>query len=242
MKQENINNLISLWKTAGQGLNSYYENPQFNYSIVRNSEWPNRIWINDALDYETLKSISKFVAGRNENLTIPYWDMENSNSDELFNEFGFKVKFNQIGMSMKLENKFIFNERLSIKRIMYEEDAQIWEDIYPLSFGYKISKEILLATKDKIQYYLAFLNNEPIGTAIIYNTNNIAGIHGVGVIPTARRMGYAEEIMKSLLNNLIDLGAEYSTLQASDMGKGIYLKLGYKEDFSISNYILSNPL
>jgi hypothetical protein len=31
---------------------------------------------------------------------------------------------------------------------------------------------------------------------------------------------------------------KYSTLQASDMGKGIYLRLGYNEDFVIKNFIL----
>lgn len=242
MKQENINNLISLWKTAGQRLNSYYENPQFNYSIDKNSEWPNRIWFNKEIKAETLTSVKNIMSNNNLKLTVPYWGNNSSNADEIFESFEFSLKFKQIGMSMKLENKFDFEKRLSIEQISNEEEAQIWEDIYPLAFGYKISKELLLATKDKIKYYLAFLDDEPIGTAIVYITNNIAGIHGVGVIPSARRMGYADEIMKSLINNLIDLGAEYSTLQASDMGKGIYLKIGYQEDFSINNYVLNKYL
>ena len=74
----------------------------------------------------------------------------------------------------------------------------------------------------------------------MYFTGKIAGIHGVGVIPSYRRKGFAEEIMKVLLNDALEYGADYSTLQASNMGKGIYERLGYSEDFLISNYIMAD--
>jgi hypothetical protein len=238
MIQENINNLISLWQVAGHSVNSYFENENFNYAVVKNSEWPNRLWFDHDIDQSSLNAAKKFLSKQSKNLTVPYWDIYNSNSDELFESTGFKIKFKQIGMSMKLKNKFNFKKRLTIKLVSNKNEAQAWEDIYPGAFGYKISIDILLNTQDKIEYYLASLNNEPVGTAIVYNTGNVSGIHGVGVIPTARRKGYAEEIMKHVLNDSIDSGMKFSTLQASDMGKGIYLRLGYNEDFVIKNFIL----
>lgn len=242
MKKENIYNLTSLWKTAGQALNSYYENPQFNYSMVKNSDWPNRIWLNDELNNKILKSIREIILKKNVKLVVPYWFDNITNSNDLFESAGFQVKLNQTGMSIKLLNKYDYQKRLLIREVDNLEKAKVWEEIYPDSFNYRISKEILMATKEKIKYYLAFLDNKPIGTAIVYITNNIAGIHGVGVIPSARRMGYADEIMKSLLNNLIDRGLEYSTLQASNMGLGIYKKMGYQEDFSITSYVLKDSI
>lgn len=242
MIQENINNLVSLWQTAGEAVDSYFENDDFNYAIVKNSEWPNRLWFDHDVNNSSLQSAKEFINNNSTKLTVPYWDIYNSQSDKLFQSLGLQIKFQQIGMSMKLKKKFEYQERLYIKLVIDEKDAQSWEDIYPDAFGYKISKEILLHTQGKIKFYLAFLNDQPVGTAIVYNTGNVAGIHGVGVVPSARRQGFAEEIMKYVINESVNTGMTYSTLQASDMGKGIYLRLGYSEDFVIKNYISSDQI
>ncbi|MBU2493153.1 MAG: GNAT family N-acetyltransferase [Bacteroidetes bacterium] len=238
MTQENINNLISLWQVAGLSMDSYFETDEFNYSRVENSEWPNRLWFDHDVNSNALKSAVEFLKNNSTQITVPYWDIYNSNTDGLFNSQGFDIKFKQVGMSMKLKNKFDFERRLTFELVTDKVKAQTWEEIYPDAFGYKISKEILLRTKDKINYYLASINDKPIGTAIVYNTGNVSGIHGVGVIPSARRQGFADEIMKHVLNESITAGMKFSTLQASDMGKGIYLRLGYSEDFIIKNFIL----
>jgi predicted acetyltransferase len=239
MIKENIDNLTSLWKTAGNSVGTYFENSEFNGSIIEDSEWPNRIWFNTDANIKILTNAVKFVYNNSKTLTVPYWNNYNNGIEDIFELFNLKLKFKQVGMSMKLENNFEYEERLLIKKVENEKEAQTWENIYPQAFGYKISKETLLATHKKINYYLAFLNEDPIGTAIVYNSNNISGIHGVGVIPSARRKGFAEEIMKYVINKSIDDKMEYSTLQASDMGKGIYLRLGYSEDFTINNFVLN---
>jgi hypothetical protein len=43
--------------------------------------------------------------------------------------------------------------------------------------------------------------------------------------------------MGFVLNRAIILGASHVTLQASAMGKGLYDKLGFREDFTIKNYV-----
>ncbi len=53
-----------------------------------------------------------------------------------------------------------------------------------------------------------------------------------------RKRGFAEQIMKRLTNMAVENGSEYVTLQASDMGKNIYLQLGFEEQFVIKNYFL----
>jgi len=44
--------------------------------------------------------------------------------------------------------------------------------------------------------------------------------------------------MKLLINIAVENGNEHITLQASNMGKNLYIKLGFKEQFSIKNYTL----
>lgn len=238
MTNKNIDNLTSLWKTVGKSVGSYFEEPEFNYCIVNDSEWPNRIWFKNKVNIKILEAAVRFMSQKSIGLTIPYWDINNDDFNGLFERLNLELKFMQVGMSMKLDKKFDFNERLLIKQITSSEDINEWVDIYPQAFGYKISKEVLISSDGNTKYYLAFLDRKPIGTAIVHYTKNIAGVHGVGVIPSARRKGFAEEIMKYVINESIDNEMEYSTLQASEMGKGIYLRLGYLEDFTINNYVL----
>lgn len=75
---------------------------------------------------------------------------------------------------------------------------------------------------------MAYYQNEPVGTAILFQINKVSGIHGVGVISGMRRRGFAEQIMKRLINMAVENDSQHVTLQASAMGRNIYLKLSFK--------------
>ena len=151
---------------------------------------------------------------------------------------GFKLKFEQIGMSRKLNTSFEIKNSLYIQTVSNNSEAKLWTEIFKNSFGYTINLETIIKTFKKINYYIAFHNNVAVGTAMSFKTNNIMGVHSVGIPPEMRRKGYAEQIMKILINLAVKNGCEYMTLQASDMGKNMYLKLGFKEQFTIKNYLL----
>lgn len=93
----------------------------------------------------------------------------------------------------------------------------------------------------QVQFNFNFTLKEkekPVGTTLTFKTNNVIVVHSVGIPPENYRRGYAEQIMKALINMGITNNNDYMVLQASDMGKGLYLKLGFEEDFLIKNYIL----
>lgn len=58
----------------------------------------------------------------------------------------------------------------------------------------------------------------------------------MGVIPAMRRKGLAEQMMRRILNQSLAQGFRYAMLQASAMGKGLYQKLGFTEQFVLKNY------
>lgn len=234
--QANIDNLTALWKHASLPFNGYVETNTFSYCEVAQSEWPNRLWFNSDITPELLSSAAARIAGRPVRFTLPYWDIYNSRAYTLLDTPAFEKKSEQIGMSLKLDQPFKYTIRLDHKRVSDSAAARLWSDLFKQAFGYYISEEILKLTFRDIEYYIAWYNAQPVGTAILYNTENISGIHAVGVIPEMRRKGFADEMMAFILNRAIDLRAEYATLQASAMGKGLYLKLGFKEEFSIKNY------
>ncbi|OXB24857.1 GNAT family N-acetyltransferase [Flavobacterium tructae] len=235
--EDNLNNLTGMWKTVSSSFLSYHTTPLFEYSKVENSGWPNKLWFRKDITKNDIGEITKTMQANSE-LAFAYWDIYETKSYEILDAYSFSLKSEQVAMALKLDQKFALQNNLSFKRVSTEQDAKIWADLYPHAFGYVISKEILIQNYDNVHFYLVSLDAQPIGTFMLFQTQNTIGIHGLGVIPEMRRKGFAEEIMKYALNLSIDLNADYAQLQASAMGKDIYTRLGFEDLFVIKNYVL----
>ena len=237
--QANIDNLTSLWKTAALPFDAYVNNPLFHYCDVTDSDWPNRLWFDQDITEESLETGLKIIQkDRPNKLHLPYWDIYNSQSYDLIAAKGYPLKSEQAGMSLQLKEPFALKNSLQFRGITTEADAITWVTLFQQAFNYKINHRILMNTWNKVHYFVAYHENQAAGTAILYLTGNIAGIHAVGVIPDMRRKGFADEIMRFILNRSIELKAAFATLQASKMGKDLYLKLGFRDEFLIKNYML----
>lgn len=233
----NIKNLSLLWQTAGIPFKGFYTDNELSYSRVLDSRWPNRIWLKQGLNKSLLDKVKGIMKTSSILLSFSYWtDFENSNL-QLIGACGFMKKSEQIGMSLILKDKFASKGNVQLKLITERNQAMVWAMIYPKSFGYQIGEEILMKTKEDIQYYLICVEEQPIGTAIAFQAGNGIGIHGLGVIPEMRKKGFADEVMASLLNQAIDSGLTYAFLQASVMGESIYRKIGFKRDFLQCNFL-----
>lgn len=235
IKELNIDNLTALWTKVGKQVGSYNNVNGIEYSAVNKSQWPNKIWLKEVLNTKLIDGLVNQMTVAEIDFVFPHWDIY---SDETFSIDlnRFVQKSEQTAMSLKLDQPFELSNLLTFKRVSNDEDANLWASIYPKCFGYVISEEILAKTKEEISYYLFYTNNELVGTAIYFPTDKLAGIHGVGIIPEMRKKGFAEEIMKILLNKALSEGISFATLQASPLGKGIYKRLGFSEDFTIKNY------
>ena len=236
--QANIHNLISLWQRAAAPLKGCFETNEFSFCYIEHSDWPNRLWFEQEIAENSVEAAKNHICSTSQNLLIPYWDIYNSTSHEILEAAGFNAKSVQIGMSLKLNKQYKKDFVLSFERVFNVNEANRWTEVYPTAFGYRISQEILLKSFDEIEFYLASHRGQPVGTAIIYQTGDVVGVHGVGIIPEMRRQGFAEEMMEFILDRSVSLKASYVTLQASIMGKGLYDKLGFREDFTIKNYVL----
>jgi ribosomal protein S18 acetylase RimI-like enzyme len=236
--KDNIDNLTALWKTVATPLLSYHKNDPFEFSQIKNSGWPNRLWFREDITEKNFPQIME-IMDKNPRLVIPYWDIFGSNSKSFFEKNGFNIRIQLVAMALKLGKKFTLQNNLTFKRVLNEEDAKTWSDIYPLSFSYIISKETLVHNYENVKFYLVHFEGKAIGTLTLFQTGDIMGIHGVGVIPEMRKRGFAEEIMKFAINEAIDADCKYAQLQASALGKGIYTRLGFEDLFTITNYQLA---
>ena len=234
----NIENLTSMWLAASARLDQHQSNPQFSYSVIENSDWPNRLWFNQDLDEETVLSAKKELLSNLPKLIVPHWEVSEKPQNEILEQNGFTKIFEQIGMHLKVDKPYLEHKEISLNLVSTKQESTLWSQLFTKSFGYQIHPNILLNTKDLIRFYIINHQNKSVGTAITYQTKNVFGVHGLGIIPESRRNGLANLLMEQLVNTAIKEETEYITLQASAMGLGLYLKMGFQEQFKIKNYML----
>lgn len=232
---ENIHNLTSLWKSVGKISGKFIQGRGFSYSIIPRSDWPNRIWLPEKANESSLLAISEVMKHSSTPLILSHWTYPNDSLPEL-GQYAFIKKSEQIGMSLLLEQEFSHQNRIRLERVISREQALIWEVLYPQSFGYRISLDSQLMDQEQISFFIIYLAIQPVGTVFTLATDHNIGIHGLGIIPGFRKQGFAEEVMAHILNKASRDGKQKALLQSSAMGKNIYLKLGFSEDFVMTNY------
>ncbi|MFJ1426692.1 GNAT family N-acetyltransferase [Capnocytophaga canimorsus] len=240
---KNIQNLFSLWEIVSNCGGEYYQSEKISVAKIPNSEYPNRIWLNKyptKLTTETIQKIKTIALQNKETLSFSLFtdDLHFAEEEQLLRN-GFMKKSEQYGMSFTLKEKLPIERRLHFQLVQDKEQSQLWSDVFLKSFGYKISAESIYQSSAKIPFYILYFQKDILGTVLTYPTENIIGVHSLGILPEFRKLGFAEEVMTILINQSIDRQCETMTLQSSAMGRNLYLKLGFEEDFLMMNYVLN---
>jgi ribosomal protein S18 acetylase RimI-like enzyme len=103
-----------------------------------------------------------------------------------------------------------------------------WFDIH-LSMG--------LGTEQPWRHYIAWLDGQPVAAASLFLGAGVAGIANVATLPEARRQGIGGTITLEPLREARRMGYRVGILFASEMGKGLYRKLGFREYCKGTEYV-----
>jgi GNAT superfamily N-acetyltransferase len=94
---------------------------------------------------------------------------------------------------------------------------------------------------ENVVAFLALLDGEPVSIAMTMVSHGVAGIYWVGSLEQARGKGLGRAVTVAATNAGFDLGADVASLQASPMGKPIYLELGYETVFEYQMMMSPTP-
>jgi GNAT superfamily N-acetyltransferase len=235
---KNIHNLTSIWRIVGEHFESFYTKSNFHYAIAENSQWPNRIWFTQEVTPQAILEAKEQIAMLQHKMVLPVWLNDETDIQSEFESTGFKLVFSQVGMSLSSPKPQEVNGTLVLKKVSTAEQARAWSLAFSSSFGYVIGAEVIYTTCNSLDYYLVLENNAVLGTVLLHESDGVCGVHAMGVTPNFRRKGQGREIMKHAINKAIDRECNLVTLQASDMGKPLYLDMGFKEQFTMNNYAL----
>jgi GNAT superfamily N-acetyltransferase len=84
---------------------------------------------------------------------------------------------------------------------------------------------------ENVAAFIAYLDDEPASIAMTIVSDAVAGIYWVGSRKLARGRGLGRAVTTAATAAGFALGANLASLQASPMGKPIYLKMGYEVAF-----------
>ena len=247
----NVRNLTELWTAMGARALEPATRPALHASEL----WPDRLWYE--VDVRTTPSDARRLvaatldAGRE--WVVPVWRRNvperaapgRGEDDDLVRELegaGLEVGFEQTVMSLDLagwspESRGAADVTLGVVGGSRADRAS-WADVASRSFGYTVPVAVVerLLAHPAARLLIASEGGHAVGTGLVFGERGLAGLHMVGVLPEARRMGIARKIMRRLLDDAREHGFTLATLQASDMGEGLYRQLGFGAEGRISNF------
>jgi GNAT superfamily N-acetyltransferase len=76
---------------------------------------------------------------------------------------------------------------------------------------------------------LARLDGEPVAASAVLVAGGVAGIYCVATVPDLRRRGIGRAVTRAACSEARQLGYHVAMLEASEMGVGLYEKIGFRE-------------
>ena len=144
--------------------------------------------------------------------------------------------------SMAVDFNELIDKRRDVEGFSYEvvEDEEscrifwdVWGDGYPMP---KTFEDVLCNAfiyngfkEGPYKLFLGYLDGKPVATAIQLLAVGVAGVHDITVLPSARGKGIGTEMTLTPLRDAKSLGYRYGVLCATELGIGIYRRLGFKE-------------
>ncbi|HKY55338.1 MAG TPA: GNAT family N-acetyltransferase [Anaerolineales bacterium] len=143
-----------------------------------------------------------------------------------------------------LSEKPAVPDGLQITAVENEEMLRQWIHVASIGFGIPHDVENIwyeffaeAACERPFRTYLAFLNNQPVGTSQLFTSAGVAGIYNVTCLPEARGQGIGAAITLAPLFEAREMGYRVGILQASSMGYRVYKRLGFQDFGKLSVYL-----
>jgi hypothetical protein len=129
-------------------------------------------------------------------------------------------------------------DNVTISPVKDKNDLLIWEEISFRSFEMpsRIRKQygafvssFELSAQSPQKLFLAYFEEKPVATSLLFTHNNSAGIYYVSTLPAFRNNGFGLMITQAAMQAAKNAGLKYVILQATQLGAKVYTRAGFKE-------------
>lgn len=92
--------------------------------------------------------------------------------------------------------------------------------------------------RDGFKGYIGYSNGKPVTTAATMITGDVLGLYSIATLPQHRRLGFAEAIMRAVIEPArSDAGIQRTVLQSTASGYSLYEQMGYRTVTDFDVYI-----
>ena len=143
-----------------------------------------------------------------------------------------------------LNEKFTVPVNLIIEPVSDKEILKQWVNSALIGFGIPSNGDntcfnlfVDLGFDMPLRNYLGVIDGKPVATSQLFLAAGVAGIFWVTTIPAMRRQGIGMAMTLAPLREARDIGFRISVLHPSDMGRGVYRRLGFEDHGNLSHGI-----
>lgn len=196
----------------------------------------NRVCATSQITPQEIHEIMNFF-----NATPFRWFVQDTDSVQIQllenNKFRYICSFPAMQLDLAQIKSVNNDSEIIIKEVVNDADMEIWISIVSRSYGMtnppefaKFIHEIKQrAGKAGIRFYCGFYQNTPISVSFTLMHDDVVGLHWVGTLPEYRNKGAGLMVSLKPLLDARERGYKTAILFASEMGKSVYERLGFKE-------------
>lgn len=85
--------------------------------------------------------------------------------------------------------------------------------------------------------YVGYADGDPVVSGLGWRTGRTIGVYSIATIESARRRGYGAAMTARVVADGVVAGCDVAALQASEMGRPIYERLGFRTVVTYSAYV-----
>jgi GNAT superfamily N-acetyltransferase len=227
----NLANLTAFWRALGAEPLPLAEAGE----AARSRSWPHRLWFEPGLGPSPAQVRSLVEQEAQAPCVVPVWrdDADEARGDPLAAALaaaGVPLRTSTVVMDADIAAiRWLAVADVELQFDDGKRDVVTWSQVAGRSFGYEVDPAAVarLVEHHEAWLVLARRGERPVGTGLLFETGEVAGLHMLGVLPEARRTGVAGAVMLRLLREAEWRGLRHAALQASAMGQGLYDKLGF---------------
>ena len=216
----------------------------------------NWVWNEKPLEDKDAKIIDKIKLDYEE-LKLPFWWWvypcgKSPKTKEILHNEGFKylesipcLAVDVSAITVAIQKR----EEMEVSPVKDEKELKTWMDVSFEGFAMpqdarkkycKFVKSFDLGESSPQKLFLAWLNGQPVATALLFLHNNIAGIYFVSTLAEQRKKGIALDLIRASMEYAKKSGYKYCVLQSSKEGLDVYLRAGFKEYCRADVYTLTD--
>lgn len=115
-----------------------------------------------------------------------------------------------------------------IRTVTSVEQFADFRSVIEDSYGFEEAITVSAMEDPDLTLFVAYVDNMPTAASMSYITQKVAGVYWVGTAKNFRGRGLGAAITWRAIYNGIEKGCTVASLQASDLGKPVYERMGFQ--------------